>query len=279
MAKLTVKDIVATKSVRKITMLTSYDFLSARLFDMAEIDILLVGDSMGMVVYGEQSTLPVTLEQTIAHTKAVAKGAINHSLVVGDMPFLSFGISIPNTAENAGRIIKQGLAEAVKLEGGSARTGEIKALLELGIPVMGHLGLTPQSIHQLGGYKVQGKTAVLADHLINEAKVLERAGVFSIVLEAVPWQLAKEITSQIHIPTIGIGAGLFCDGQVLVGPDMLGLTPAPHPKFVKKYASLDSIITTAAKNFSDEVKNGNYPDLDHSYSMSDQEYDTWKNRK
>src|SRR3990172_7145691 len=217
MAKLSVKDIVATKSVRNITMLTSYDFLSARLFDMGEIDILLVGDSMGMVVYGEQSTLPVTLEQTIAHTKAVAKGAINHSLVVGDMPFLSFGISIPNTAENAGRIIKQGLAEAVKLEGGSARTGEIKALLELGIPVMGHLGLTPQSIHQLGGYKVQGKTAVL------------------------------------------------------------GLTPAPHPKFVKKYASLDSIITTAAKNFSDEVKNGNYPDLDHSYSMSDQEYDTWKN--
>jgi 3-methyl-2-oxobutanoate hydroxymethyltransferase len=232
MPKITVKDILSYKNVKKISMLTAYDFQLARIFDQAKVDLLLVGDSMGMVVYGESSTLPVTLTQTIFHTQAVARGANTYSLVIGDMPFLTFGVSIQETVRNAGRIIKEGRAEAVKLEGGASRVQEIHALKGVGIPVMGHIGLTPQSIHEFGGYKVQAKTSDLADQLIKEAKQLEVAGVFSIVLEAIPWQVAKEVTAELTIPTIGIGAGPFCDGQVLVGPDMLGFTPAPHPRFV-----------------------------------------------
>ncbi|MHA1990868.1 MAG: 3-methyl-2-oxobutanoate hydroxymethyltransferase [Candidatus Hodarchaeales archaeon] len=276
--KITTKDILSFKGNKKISMLTAYDFQLARIYDKAKIDILLVGDSLGMVMYGESSTLPVTMEQSVLHTKAVSKGATTHSLIVGDMPFLSFGISMEETVRNAGRLVKEGGAEAVKLEGGFARVDEVKAIKMVGIPVMGHIGLTPQSIHDLGGYKVQGKTSDIADKTISEAKELESAGVFAIVLEAIPWQLSKEITQKINIPTIGIGAGLYCDGQVLVGQDMLGLTPPPNPRFVKKYIKLEELIFDAVNSFKDEVENEQYPSSEHQYSMSDEEYKVWKGK-
>ena len=275
MGKITVKDIITFKGVKKITMLTAYDFQTARIFDKTDLDIILVGDSVGTVFYGEATTIPVTLTQTILHTRAVSHGVSTHALVVGDMPFLTFGVSIEQTVENAGRILKEGGAEAVKLEGGFSRVDEVRALKNVGIPVMGHLGLTPQSVHEFGGHKMQAKTGVMADRLIEEAKALEQAGVFSIVLEAVPWQVAKEVTSNVHVPTIGIGAGSYCDGQVLVGPDMLGMTPEPHPRFVKQYTLLEKYIQEAAKQFIEEVQKGFYPAKEHAYDMSTEEYDQW----
>lgn len=274
--KITTKDIISFKGKRKISMLTAYDFQLARIYDKAKIDILLVGDSLGMVIYGEASTLPVTIEQSVLHTKAVSKGATTHSLVIGDMPFLSFGITKEETVRNAGRLIKEGGAEAVKLEGGGERSEEIKSLKNVGIPVMGHIGLTPQSIHELGGYKVQGKVSHVASKMITEAKELERAGAFAIVLEAIPWQLSKEITQEINIPTIGIGAGQYCDGQVLVGQDMLGLTPPPNPRFVKKYINMENLVFEAVNSFKNEVENGKYPSPEHQYSMTEEEFKKWK---
>ncbi|MFW9928177.1 MAG: 3-methyl-2-oxobutanoate hydroxymethyltransferase [Candidatus Thorarchaeota archaeon] len=279
MAKITVKDILSFKGVKKISMLTAYDYQFARIFDQAKIDILLVGDSMGMVVYGETSTLPVTLTQTIFHTQAVSRGATSHSLVIGDMPFLSFGVSIEKSVQNAGRIMKEGGAEAVKLEGGISRVEEIKAMKNIGIPVMGHIGLTPQSVHEFGGHKVQGKTADIADKIIDEAKALDKAGVFAIVLEAIPWQIAGEITKNVSVPTIGIGAGPNCDGHVLVGQDMLGLTPLPHPRFVKAYINLDEQISNATVNFKKDIEDGTYPGPEHQYSMPNDEYEKWKKSK
>ncbi|OLS19405.1 MAG: 3-methyl-2-oxobutanoate hydroxymethyltransferase [Candidatus Heimdallarchaeota archaeon LC_3] len=276
--KITSRDIISFKNSKKISMLTAYDYQFARILDDAKIDILLVGDSLGMVMYGETSTLPVTLEQAIMHTKAVSKGATNHSLVVGDMPFLTFGVSKEETIRNAGRFIKEGRAEAIKLEGGFSRVEEVHALKDIGIPVMGHLGLTPQSFHDLGGYKVQGKSVEIANKIIKEALALEEAGVFSIVLEAIPWQLSKVITNKIQIPTIGIGAGLFCDGQVLVTHDMLGLTPSPHPRFVKQYVNLEKQIQDAVNLFKIDIENGKYPSSEHQYAMSDEEYQNWKKK-
>ncbi|MHA2363480.1 MAG: 3-methyl-2-oxobutanoate hydroxymethyltransferase [Candidatus Hodarchaeales archaeon] len=276
MQKVTTTKIAQSKNIEPFTMLTAYDYLTAKIFDQAGIDILLIGDSMGNVVYGYNSTIPVTLEQMIYHCQAVSNGAKTHSLIVGDMPFLTFGVKSEKTVENAGRLIKEGGAEAIKLEGGTARVEETKACIDVGIPVMGHIGLTPQSIHKFGGHKVQGRTADMAEYLIQEAHALVEAGVFSIVLEAVPWQVSKVITEQIPIPTIGIGAGPYCDGQVLVWPDALGLFDDFIPKFVKRFANLKENIIQAVDQYKTEVKNHDFPSLKHSYEMPAEELEKWE---
>lgn len=252
----------------KICMLTAYDYPTARLVDEAGVEVVLVGDSVGNVLLGYPSTLPVTMEEMLHHTRAVAR-AVKRALVVGDMPFLSYQPSDSDAVLNAGRFLKAG-AEAVKVEGGTPVLGRIKAMLDAGIPVMGHLGLTPQWIHQFGGYRVRSKTAEAARALLQEAKELERAGVFSLVLEGIPWQVAKLITESVRVPTIGIGAGPYCDGQVLVLHDMLGLTERV-PKFVKRYASLGEEIRRALSEFKREVKEGKFPTLQFSYEMPPEE--------
>ncbi len=252
----------------KICMLTAYDYPSARLLDEAGVEIILVGDSVGNVLLGYSSTLPVTMEEMLHHTRAVARGA-KRALVVGDMPFLSYQPSDSEGVLNAGRFIKAG-AEAVKVEGGASVAGRIKAMLDAGIPVMGHLGLTPQWIHQFGGYRVRAKTAEAAKSLLREAKELERLGVFSLVLEGIPWQVAKLVTENLKIPTIGIGAGPYCDGQVLVLHDMLGLSDRV-PKFVKRYANLGEEMRRAVSEFLREVKEGKFPTREFSYEMPAEE--------
>lgn len=248
----------------KITMLTAYDYPLAKLVDESEIDIILVGDSLGMVFSGYENTLPVTMEEMLYHTKAVCRGVTN-ALVVADMPFMSYQISVEEAVRNAGMFIKEGRATAVKLEGGVAFQNEIRAIVRAGIPVMGHVGLTPQSVHEMGGYKVQGKTPKAAQKVIEDAKAVEEAGAFSVVLECVPADLAKEISSKLKIPTIGIGAGPDCDGQVLVIHDLIGLFERFLPKFVKRYANIADDIRKAVTNFKDEVVNGHFPDTGHSF--------------
>jgi 3-methyl-2-oxobutanoate hydroxymethyltransferase len=245
-------------------MLTAYDALSARLLDEAGIPLILVGDTLGMVMLGHPSTLPVTMDDMVHHTAAVVRGTTN-SFVVGDMPFMSYQASIDDGIRNAGRFLKEAGAHAVKLEGGSRVTELVSRLTESGIPVMGHLGLTPQSIHQFGGYRVQGKTDEQAHRIVQEAKDLESAGIFALVLEAVPAGVAKEVTSTLEVPTIGIGAGPDCDGQVLVWHDFLGITPGKLPRFVKKYAELGAEIKEAASQFAHEVADGTYPGPEHVY--------------
>ncbi|MEM3012073.1 MAG: 3-methyl-2-oxobutanoate hydroxymethyltransferase, partial [Candidatus Hadarchaeales archaeon] len=249
-------------------MLTAYDYPSARLLDEAGVEVILVGDSVGNVLLGYPSTLPVTMEEMLHHTRAVARG-VKRALVVGDMPFLSYQPSDSEGVLNAGRFIKAG-AEAVKVEGGTPVMGRIKAMLDAGIPVMGHLGLTPQWIHQFGGYRVRAKTADAARVLLREAKELEKLGVFSLVLEGIPWQVAKLITENLEIPTIGIGAGPYCDGQVLVLHDMLGIS-GRVPKFVKKYANLGEEMRKAVLEFMREVKEGKFPTMEFSYEMPREE--------
>lgn len=249
------------KSSEKITMLTAYDYPSAKLVDKAGIDIVLIGDSLGNTVLGYNDTLPVTVEDMLHHTKAVTRG-VENALVVADMPFMSFQVSVEETIKNVGKLVKVGQAQAVKLEGTALKT--IEAIKEIGIPVMGHIGFTPQSVNELGGYKIQGKDKAAADKLKEQAKLLKDAGVFAIVLEMVPAKLAKEITKDLSIPTIGIGAGPDCDGQVLVLNDLLGLTEKP-PKFVKKYADLNKTITSALAKFKTEVEKGTYPTSKHSF--------------
>lgn len=243
---------------QKIAVLTAYDAITARLFDSAGIDVLLVGDSLGMVVLGYDTTLPVTMADMLHHTRAVARGA-SRALVVADMPFLSYQVSVEEAVRNAGRFMQEAGAEAVKVEGGRPVLEVVKRLVEIGIPVMGHLGLTPQSIHQFGGFRMQARTEETARHLLEEATALEQAGAFSIVLESIPDRVAAEVTSALHIPTIGIGAGPFCDGQVLVGPDMLGLYDGHVPAFVKQYANLKDTVTTAAREYAREVRDGEFP--------------------
>jgi len=278
--KVTTKSILESKGKKVMTMLTAYDYPMAKIFDQAGIDMLLVGDSMGHVVYGEHSTIPVTLDQIINHCKAVSKGATTHSLLIGDMPFLSYGVSLEKTIENAGRIMKEGYMEAVKLEGGSARSKEISACVEIGIPVMGHIGLTPQSVNKFGGYKVQGKSIEVAENLLNEAEALTKAGCFGIVLEAIPWQVAKVITETIAIPTIGIGAGPYCDAQVLVWQDALGLFDDFTPKFVKKFANVKSLIQDGVKAFKSETELKTFPDIKlHSYEFPEEELKKWNKWK
>lgn len=250
----------------KITMVTAYDYPSARLVEEAGLDVILVGDSLGMTVLGYETTLPVTMEEMIYHTKAVVRGAPN-TFVVGDMPFLSYHRSLEETITNAGRFLQEGGAQAVKLEGGREQCHKVRALVEIGIPVLGHIGLTPQAVHQLGGFKVQGKEAKQAQKLIEDAQALEEAGAFAIVLECVPAPLAALITETVAIPTIGIGAGAGCDGQVLVWHDLLGLTMRPLPRFVKQYADLRSQIVKALEEYKNDVETARFPAEQHSFGM------------
>ncbi|MCX5849024.1 MAG: 3-methyl-2-oxobutanoate hydroxymethyltransferase [Deltaproteobacteria bacterium] len=248
----------------KITMLTAYDYAISSILDECNIDIILVGDSLGMVVLGYDTTLPVTMEDMLHHTKAVSRAAQN-ALIVADMPFLSYQISGQTALANAGRFLQEANAQAVKLEGGREYAETVQKITSAGIPVMAHLGLTPQSIHQIGGYKVQGKKEDSARKIIEDAKILEEAGAFSLVLECIPEGLASEITNSIDIPTIGIGAGVNCDGQVLVINDMLGIYDRFTPKHVKKYAHLNLEIKKAVKTYIAEVKHGDFPDSEHSF--------------
>jgi len=261
----TVSDVRAFKQRgEKFVMLTAYDTPSARLLDEAGIPVILVGDTMGMVLLGYGSTVPVTMDDVVHHTAAVARGTTN-ALVVGDMPFLSYQVSVEDGMRNAGRLLQEGGANAVKLEGAGRSLELVERLVEAGIPVMGHVGLTPQSVNQLGGYKVQGRTEEARHKLVEDAKSLEAAGVFSLVLEAVPERLAAEVTASLEVPTIGIGAGRACDAQVLVWHDFLGITTGPAPKFVKRYANLAKEIGSAARRFAREVADGTYPGPEHEY--------------
>jgi 3-methyl-2-oxobutanoate hydroxymethyltransferase len=261
----TIRDIRAYKERGEhFAMLTAYDALSAALLDEAGIPVILVGDTLGMVVLGHDSTLPVTMDQMLHHTSAVRRGATN-AFVVGDMPFMSYQGSIEDGLHNAGRFLKEAGANAVKLEGGGRVLDLVARLTDSGIPVMGHLGLTPQSVNQFGGYRVQGRTDEQAHRIVQDAKDLEAAGVFSVVLEAVPSGVAREVTRSLQVPTIGIGAGPDCDGQVLVWHDFLGITTGPAPKFVKRYANLAEEIKRAATEFAAEVANGTYPAPEHAY--------------
>lgn len=253
---------------KKISMLTAYDYSTAKLMDESGINAILVGDSLGNVVLGYEDTISVTVEDMIHHGRAVARGAKN-AMVVIDMPFMSYQTSVYDAVVNAGRLMKEGRANAVKLEGGTEVCEQIKAITNAGIPVMAHLGLTPQAINALGGYRVQGKSADDAQRLLDDAKAVERAGAFAVVLECVPAKLAELISKALTIPTIGIGAGAGCDGQVLVYQDMLGMYSDFTPKFVKKYADLSSVMKEAFKNYIDDLNNGSFPQQEHTYKIDD----------
>lgn len=261
----TIRDVRGFKERgERFTMLTAYDALSARLIDEAGIPLILVGDTLAEVMLGYDSTVPVTMEEMLHHTRAVSRGVTN-ALIVGDMPFMSYQASVEEGMRNAGRFLKEAGARAVKLEGGGRVLELVHRLTDSGIPVMGHLGLTPQSVNQFGGYRIQGRLAEDAQRILQDAKDLEAAGVFALVLECVPADLAKEVTSTLSIPTIGIGAGPHCDAQVLVYHDFLGINMGRLAKYVKKYASLGEQIKEAAETFAEEVRTGVYPDADHSY--------------
>jgi len=262
--KWTASKLKALKGKRKIAMLTAYDALTASLVEGADIPAVLVGDSLGMTVLGYETTLPVGMEEMLHHTAAVSRG-VENALVIADMPFMSYQPSIEMGLVNAGRFIKEAGADAVKIEGGSMRAHLIEALVANGVPVLGHIGLTPQSIKEMGGYKVQGKTSEQARRLMDDAMAVEQAGAFAIVLECVPAKLGEMISSALTIPTIGIGAGVGCDGQVLVFTDLLGISGKPVPKFVKKYADLNPIITEALARYKAEVENGSFPADEQTY--------------
>jgi 3-methyl-2-oxobutanoate hydroxymethyltransferase len=262
---MTVNDLIAKKSSgEKICMLTAYDYTFAKLADQAGMDALLVGDSVAMVVQGLENTLPVTMDEMIYHTRMVSRGAEN-AMVIGDMPYMSYQVSLEEAIRNAGRFVKEGGAQAVKMEGGAEIADHIRALLKAEIPVMAHIGLTPQAVNRMGGYKVQGKSEEARKKLLEEAKAVEEAGAFSLVLEAIPMDLAGEITESISIPTIGIGAGPDCDGQILVLHDVIGLFDRFIPKFVKRYAELKDDAVAAMKKYRDEVVSGEFPSDEHSF--------------
>ncbi len=252
----------------KIAMLTAYDYTNAQLLDEAGIDAILVGDSLGMVMLGYTDTTKVTMADMLHHTKAVSRG-VQHAMVIADLPFLSYHTGVNDAVKNAGALIQQGNAQAVKLEGGSEVIDEVTAIIKANIPVMGHLGLTPQSVHKLGGYGVQGKTVAQAKKLLEDAQLLQDAGVFAIVLECVPYKLAEIISEKLTIPTIGIGAGVGCDGQVLVSLDMLGMYKDMTPKFVKVYENIGQKIQNGIKLYTKEVKNGDFPTLEHSFNIDE----------
>jgi len=249
---------------KRITAVTAYDATFARLFDEAGIDIVLVGDSLGMVVQGQSSTLPVTVDEVIYHCRAVARGT-QRAHIVGDMPFLSWQVSPEQALANAGRFLSEGGAHSIKLEGGVDAAPTIARIVQAGIPVMAHVGLTPQSVHAMGGFKLQGKTEEAAARVLADAKAVAEAGAYALVLEGIPTDLAKRITDEVEIPTIGIGAGPHCDGQVLVCYDLLGLTPELKPKFVKRYAEFFEEGVAAARRYRDEVRAGAFPDEEHSF--------------
>ncbi len=252
----------------KITMLTAYDYATAKLVDEAGIPLILVGDSLGMVVLGYESTIPVTMEEMLHHTKAVVRG-VKQAMVISDMPFMTYHVSADDALRNAARFIQEGGAQAIKLEGGVAVAEKVRRVVECGIPVMGHIGLTPQSIHQFGGFKVQGKSLEAATKLLKDAQALEEAGVFAIVLETVPAQLAALITGKVNVPTIGIGAGIDCDGQVQVINDVLGSFTDFVPKHAKQYTKLTDIVRTAVGEYYNEVKAGSFPTDQQSFSMDE----------
>jgi len=263
--KITIPDVLNMKREgRRISMLTSYDYPFTRIMDAAGVDIILVGDSAGVVVAGHDTTLPVTMDEMLYHVKAVRR-AEPRALVVADMPFMSYQTGIEDACRNCGRMIKEGGAEAIKIEGGTNMAHVIRAVSSIDIPVMAHIGLTPQSFHRMGGYKVQGRKEQ-ADRILEDAHAVQNAGAFAVVLEGIPARLAAEITSGLTIPTIGIGAGPACDGQVLVIHDILGLCEKYSPKFVKRYAELGPIISEAVKQYVAEVKAGEFPTEEHSFS-------------
>lgn len=256
------------QSGERITMLTAYDYPTSKIVDEAGVDMILVGDTLGMVVLGYDSTVPVTMEDMIHHTKAVVRGAKN-ALVVGDMPFMSYQISISESLHNAARFLQEAGCQAIKLEGGVTVADTVKRIVDCGIPVMGHIGLTPQSVNQFGGFRVQGKTPEAAERLLRDALALEQAGAFAIVLELVPRELAKIITARLRIPTIGIGAGPHCSGQVLVIHDMLGLYTDFVPKHNKQYARMAGTIKSAVADYVNEVKSGDFPGPEHSATIDE----------
>ncbi len=265
--KITIRTLAARKRrSQPVVMLTAYDYSGARLADAAGVDAILVGDSLGMVVLGYENTLPVTMEDMLHHCKAVARGA-RYALLVGDMPFMSYQVSVPEAVRNAGRFLQEGGMDAVKLEGGRERLETVRAIVSAGIPVMGHLGLTPQSVSQLGGFRRQGRTAAAARRLLEDALALQEAGCFSLVLESVPAQLAAHITARLDIPTIGIGAGAQCDGQVLVYHDLLGLFDAFTPSFVRQYARLHETILAALSEYAADVRRRAFPEAAHTFEM------------
>ncbi|MDP2168466.1 MAG: 3-methyl-2-oxobutanoate hydroxymethyltransferase [Thermodesulfovibrionales bacterium] len=265
MQKTTIQDFLKKKSEgRKITMLTAYDFPFAQMVDEAGLDAILVGDSLGMVVQGLENTLPVTMDEMIYHTKMVCRAAKN-AMVIGDMPFMSYQTGTGDAVRNAGRFLKEAGASAIKLEGGFEVIEHIRAMTRSDIPVMAHIGLTPQSIHRMGGYKVQGKTGEAQKRLLDEARAVEDAGAFSLILEAIPMELARKISGELSIPTIGIGAGPYCDGQVLVIHDILGLFERFVPKFIKRYANLKEEAVKAIRQYKEEVEKGDFPSEDQSF--------------
>nr|WP_243156788.1 3-methyl-2-oxobutanoate hydroxymethyltransferase [Clostridium beijerinckii] len=251
-------------------MLTAYDYSMAKIIDESGVNGILIGDSLGMVIKGEEDTLAVTMDEIIYHTKAVKKGAKN-ALIVSDMPFLSYHVSIEQAVLNAGRLIKEGGANAVKLEGGANVAAQIKAIVDAQIPVMGHIGLTPQSVNAFGGFKVQGKSEAAAKQLIDDAVLIEKAGAFSIVLEGIPEKVAELITNAVSIPTIGIGAGKHCDGQILVYQDMLGMFNDFVPKFVKQYANVGTVMRDAISSYVKEVQAGAFPEEKHTFKIDENE--------
>ena len=268
--RVTINDIKEMKPRgEKVPMITAYDYTSARIVDAAGIPVILVGDTLGQVVLGYDSTLPVTMDEMIHHTKAVARGA-KQALIVGDMPFMSYQASTSEALHNAGRFLQEGGAQTVKLEGGVTMAPTVQRMVAAGIPVMGHIGLTPQSVNQMGGYKVQGKTLKAAVRLMEDARALEQAGAFALVLECVPASLARLITERVAIPTIGIGAGKECDGQVQVFHDMLGLFTDFVPKHAKRYANLGETIADAVAEYMSEVKDQSFPSKEHSYYIKEE---------
>lgn len=265
MARKTVLDLQAMKAGnQKIAMVTAYDYTMARLVDAAGVDMVLVGDSLGMVVQGQPDTLSVTMDDMVYHGRCVARGLAEAHLTV-DMPFMSYQVSAAQALTNGGRLIKETGCQSVKLEGGARSAPAIQALVEAGIPVVGHIGLTPQSVHQLGGFKVQGRGEAAAEQLVRDAGAVQEAGAFCLVLEMVPAELAAEISAQLDIPTIGIGAGAGCDGQVLVCNDLLGLDARFHPRFVKRFAELQNPVIDAVRHYVDEVRQGAFPADEHSF--------------
>ncbi|MBA7575970.1 3-methyl-2-oxobutanoate hydroxymethyltransferase [subsurface metagenome] len=263
--KVTVKTFQQMKDEKeKITMTTAYSYPLACIIDEVGIDSILVGDSLGMTVLGHENTLKVVLEDSIRITQAVSRG-VKRAFLIGDLPFLTYGVNVEETKRNAGLLVKKGDCEAVKLEGGKERLEEVEAIKSIGIPVLGHLGLTPTYLNVFGGFKVQGKKRDDAERILKDAKLLEEAGVFAIVLESIPWKLARQITEELSIPTIGIGAGEFCDGQVLVIDDILGLNEQFKPKFVKQYTNLRESVKKAVTEYLDEVKSGKFPSEEYRY--------------
>lgn len=269
MGKFTVADFKNAKNLgKKITMLTAYDYPTAKILDQAGVNTILVGDSLGMVVWGCEDTLKVTVEDVVYHTKMVRR-AVENAMIIGDMPFLSYHLGKYESVKNAGRLISEGGCNAIKLEGGEAVLEDIKAIIAAGIPVMGHLGYTPQSVNLFGGHKAQGKSIETAERILKDALLLEEAGVFGIVLECIPYKLAKLITSRLSIPTISIGAGPYCDGQVLVTPDILGMFKDAGKKHSKKYADLHPLIENAVKEYVKEVEDGIFPTEKNSFIIED----------